>query len=341
MRILGIETSCDETAAAVVEDGRKILSNVVASSSELHSKTGGIIPENAARQQITTIIPVIENAITEASKSMHFDIKNKSIKNWVNKNIDAIAVTVGPGLIGSLLIGVETAKSLAWLWKKPIVPVTHTLAHLYANWLANSTTQLPKFPAIVLTASGGHTDLLLMNSHGNFKFLGGTRDDTAGEAFDKIARYLGLSYPGGPAIQKEAILGNPNAVKLPRPLINSNDFDLSFSGLKTAVIREKEKNPVKTEDLAAATQSAICHVLVAKTLKAIEMFNVKSLLIAGGLAANRKLRKLLLESSPIPIFIPPVNLCTDNGAFIASYAYFNFKPVQWEKIRASSNQTFN
>jgi N6-L-threonylcarbamoyladenine synthase len=335
MRVLGIETSCDETAAAVIEDGTKILSNVVASSSKMHSETGGIIPEKAARAQVGTIIPVIELAILDAAKSLGQSIHRRLINQWAKQNLDSIAVTAGPGLIGSLLVGVEASKSLSWVWKKPLVPVVHTLAHVYANWL--TSPQPPKLPAIVLTVSGGHSDLLVMRNHGNFEFLGGTRDDTAGEAFDKTARFLGLSYPGGPAIQKAASLGNPNTIKLPRPLINSGDFDLSFSGLKTAVIRAGEQKGVRNVDLAAATQSAICDVLVSKTLRAIRKFGVKSLLLAGGVAANHQLRDSLEKKSPVPMRTPPIALCTDNGAFIASYAFFNYQPMPWRKIKAESD----
>lgn len=324
MTILGIETSCDETAASVVEDGRKILSHVLATSAGMHAKTGGIIPEVAAREQVKAIIPVIEEALREGCR---WKVGSGS------PPIDAIAVTVGgPGLIGPLLVGVETAKTLAFVWGKSIVPVTHMLAHVYANWLGDNP--LPKFPAIVLTVSGGHSDLILMENHGKFRWLGGTRDDTSGEAFDKIARYLGLGFPGGPQIQKLASLGNPNKIPLPQPMIDSQNFDFSFSGLKTAVVRETQKAPANKADVAASFQKALCEVLVNKTVRAAREFKVKSILLAGGVAANEELRKLLKEKSPVDTFIPPVNLCTDNGAFIASYAYFNYKPYPWQKITA-------
>lgn len=311
MRILGIETSCDETAAAVVEDGTKILSNVVASSVELHQKTGGIIPEVAAREQVRCIIPVIEEAL--ASK------------------IDAIAVTIGPGLIGSLLVGVETAKTLAYVWKKPLVAVNHLQAHLYANWLEGKK---PQFPTIGLVVSGGHTDLVLIKDHGKLKWLGGTRDDAAGECFDKTARLLGLGYPGGPAIEKTAQKGNPQAFDLPRPMIKQKNFDFSFAGLKTAVLRvtKKQKTKIKKKDLAASIQQAIVDVLVKKTIQAAEKYEVKSVLLAGGVAANKKLReKMKLK---INLFAPPPKLCTDNATYIASYAYFNYQPISWQKIKA-------
>ena len=325
MRILGIETSCDETSAAVIENGTKILSNVVASSVELHKKTGGIIPEVAAREQLKCIIPVIE----------------ESMRN--NNDIDALAVTVGPGLIGSLLVGVETARTLAYVWKKPLVPVNHLRAHLYANWLDNK----PQFPAIGLVVSGGHTDLVLMKDHKNIKWLGGTRDDAAGECFDKTARLLGLPYPGGPAIAQLAKKGNPNAYPLPRPMLNQKNFDFSFSGLKTAAIN-LIKNPsdngqnkkINRANLATSIQAAIAEVLVLKTVRASEEYGVKSILLSGGVAANQELRKkmrleIVNRELKINLFIPPVKLCTDNAAMIASCASFNFRSVSWKKIKAN------
>lgn len=316
MKILGIETSCDETAAAVIQDGTKILSSVVASSADMHVKTGGIVPENAARQQVVSIIPVLKEVLEKHDKS----------------EIDAVAVSIGgPGLIGSLLVGVETAKTLSFIWKKPIVPVVHILAHLYANWLYSES--LPQFPAIVLTVAGGHTDLFLMRGHGDFKWLGGTRDDAAGEAFDKCARLLGLPYPGGPSIEKAAKHGDPSKIVLPKPLIGSDDYDFSFSGLKTAVLREVQKNKkINVEDMAASVEEAITQVLAKKTLDAAKKHQVKSILVAGGVAANSKLRQRLLENTNTPLFIPPINLCTDNGTYIASYAFFNYHPTHWSKI---------
>lgn len=295
MKILGIETSCDETAAAVVENGIKIISNVVASSQGIHAKYGGIIPEKAAREQVKTIIPVIKESLV--------------------CDIDAIAVTVGPGLIGSLLIGVETAKALAFAWNKPIVPINHLVGHIYANQI--------KFPAIVLIVSGGHTELVLMTDHGKFKWLGGTKDDAAGECFDKCARILNLGYPGGPAIEKNAIAGN---ITLPRPMINTKDFDFSFSGLKTAVANLKEPNK---NWVAYELQEAITDVLVKKTLMAAEKYKVKNILLAGGVAANKRLREKLPQA-----LCPPINLCTDNAVGIASAAFFNYKPVPWQEVDA-------
>lgn len=318
MKILGIETSCDETAAAIVEDGTKIISNIIASSQQIHAKYGGIIPENAAREQVKSIIPVIKEALVT--------------------NIDAIAVTIGPGLIGSLLVGTETAKTLALVWKKPIVPVNHLIGHIYANWLEPRTQNLepPSFPALVLIVSGGHTELVLMKGHSKFKLIGGTRDDAAGECFDKCARILNLGYPGGPAIEAAASQ-TPNSKfqipKLPRPMLDQKNYDFSFSGLKTAVANQLTNYPANF--LAYELQEAITDVLVKKTLRAAGEFKVKNILLAGGVAANSRLReKFQTPNSKFQIFCPPVNLCTDNAASIASAAYFNFHPVAWQAISA-------
>lgn len=332
MRILGIETSCDETAASVVEDGTRLLSNVLASSVSFHRETGGIIPEIAAREQVRAIIPVINEALGEAAKTTSTYSKNTPSWEWGKKYLDAVAVTVGgPGLIGSLLVGVEVAKTLSWVWNKPLIPSVHMLAHLYAVWL--SEPPYPHFPSIVLTVSGGHTDLLLMRGHGDFEFIGSTRDDTAGEAFDKIARYLGLSFPGGPAIEKIAQNVKSDTISLPRPLMTSGDFDFSFSGLKTAVLKVAKSSKSKAE-IASSFQKAVVDVLVHKTLLSAKKFKAKSIVLAGGVAANQALRKQLREMSKIPVFIPPINLCTDNGAFIASYAFFNFNSRPWNKVKA-------
>jgi N6-L-threonylcarbamoyladenine synthase len=381
MRILGIETSCDETAAAVVKDGTKILSNVVASSSEMHAKTGGIIPEQAARQQVRSIVPVISQAISEVltiKPPNHATIE--SMAKWLNgqmvKEIDAIAVTVGPGLIGSLLVGVETAKTLAHLWNKPIIPVNHLVAHIYANFIRENSKpktqnlKLPQFPALCLVVSGGHTDLVLMEDHPStgrsttrnkpsgsgskssgqaLRWLGGTRDDAAGEAFDKTARLLELPYPGGPAIAAEAAKFEAQNPKyelrmFPRPIIGEDNYDWSFSGLKTAVLRRvKEQEGGRVEEksniqrLAAEIQEAIVDVLVIKTLAAAKKYKPKTLLVAGGVAANMRLRekfKLAIGhlSFDIDFRVPPPKLCTDNAVYIATCGYFNYSPVPWQKI---------
>lgn len=303
MRILAIETSCDETAAAVVEDGVKILSNVVASSASMHEKYGGIVPEVAAREQLRCIIPTIKEA---------------------TKPYDAIAVTVGPGLIGSLLVGVETAKSMAMVTKKPLIPVNHVLAHMYANFVNNKKIM---FPTISLVVSGGHTELFLMKSPKDLKWLGGTLDDAAGEAFDKTARLLGYGSGGGVAIEQHA--KKSNVVPLPRPLLHDRTLNFSFSGLKTAVMREWKKNPINPEAFAYEVQEAITDVLVAKTRAAANMFQAKSILLSGGVAANKRLREKIPEA-----IAPPTNLCTDNAVYIASYAFFRGKPTKWQQITA-------
>ncbi len=382
MKILAIETSCDETAAAIVEDGTKIIANNISSSVNMHEKSGGIIPEIAAREQVKYIIPIINRTIksfdSSSNKNLLGSTWDKQFKNRLMQHVDVIAVTIGPGLIGSLLIGVETAKTIAYISKKPIIPVNHIFAHIYANWLTND--KLPQFPAIALVVSGGHTELFFMKDHNNLKWLGGTRDDAAGEAFDKTARLLGLGYPGGPAIAavaaefrvKKQTLGlnsegeklkTRNQIKLPRPMIREDNLDFSFSGLKTAVIREinrlkKTKQSAHNtfiapnvdglglsiiQQLAYEVQEAITDVLVDKTLKAAKKYQAKSILLGGGVAANKRLaEKMKLEIGKaqrapeleIDLFIPPPSLCTDNAAYIASYAYFHNKPVPWQEIQA-------
>ena len=249
MTILGIETSCDETSAALVENGTKLLSLVTATSQEMHQKYGGIIPDRAARAQLKSILPVIHESLQPLSSNLKPQNPTSSFQRLASK-VDALAVTVGPGLIGSLLIGVETAKSLALAWNKPLIPVNHLVGHIYANWLQTdqqpaTSHQQPDFPALVLIVSGGHTDLVLMKDHGKLELLGTTLDDAAGECFDKCGRLLGLPYPYGPYIEQEAskftVNGSQFTVKLPRPLINSKDFNFSFSGLKTAFLNEYNK----------------------------------------------------------------------------------------------------
>lgn len=332
MIILGIETSCDETAAAVIEGGKNgisILSNIVASSQDMHAKTGGIIPEQAARQQVLSIIPVIEQALKEAK---------------LDKNqLDAIAVTVGPGLIGSLLVGVETAKTLSLLWNKPLVPVNHLVGHLYANWLEKT----PEFPALGLVVSGGHTDLVLMKGHGNLEWIGGTRDDAAGEAFDKTARLLNLGYPGGPAISggAEKFLEKNSHRQLnlfPRPMLDDSSFDWSFSGLKTAVLREVQNKTLSEADknkYAAEIQEAIVDCLVTKSVRAIDRYKPKSFLLAGGVAANKRLREKFssefeTKKSMAAFHVAKPSYCTDNAAYIASCAFFNYLPKKWQEVTA-------
>ncbi len=309
MKVFGIETSCDETAAAVVEDGTKILSNRVSSQVEIHARYGGIVPEVASRQHILAIIPVIEQAMTEAGT------------NW--DDIDGIAVTAGPGLAGSLLIGVNTAKAISMSRNIPLTGVNHLEGHIYANWISQNDTP-PEFPLLALIVSGGHSDLVLMKAHGSYELIGRTRDDAAGEAFDKAARILGLGYPGGPAIQKAAESGTAS-LSLPRSWIKgTNDF--SFSGIKTALLRLEESNRIENvSDAAASFQEAIAEVLVTKTINAAEEYGVKQIILAGGVAANRSLRERLLKDSILPVLIPDISLCTDNAAMIAACGYFRFE----------------
>lgn len=335
MRILGLETSCDETAAAIIEGHDKkitLKSNILATSLALHAKTGGIIPEQAAREQIKCIMPVMQEALHLAHMSF--------------ADIDAIAVTYGPGLIGSLLVGVETAKTLSFVLNKPIIPVNHMMGHIYANWIEHPDIT---FPTLALVVSGGHTDLLLLEAHGTFTLLGGTRDDAAGEAFDKIGRLLGLTYPAGPMIEQLAKTGNPKRFRFPRPLIGSDDYEFSFSGLKTAVLREVQKTKQLDQqtiaDIARATQDAIIDVLIKKTLKAASNYNISSLVISGGVAANQTLRdtfeKTLHEKRPqINFFAPAKNLCTDNAAMIASAAFYAYQPIPWKEITADPELYF-
>jgi len=358
MIILGIESTCDETGATVVENGRKVLSNIVSSSVKLHNKYKGVVPEIAAREQVRVIIPVVNEALAKAFGSIR---SNNSYK--FGCHIDAIAVSYGPGLIGSLLVGVETAKTLALIWKKPLIPVNHLIGHVYANWLTVNSSQLteknrepltmnhePMFPAVALIVSGGHTDLLLMTDHMKFKWLGGTLDDAAGEAFDKVARILGLGYPGGPKVERIArqwTMDNGQwTIKLPRPMIDSNNFDFSFSGLKTAVanlVHSSQFTVHSREEIAYEFQKAIADVLVTKTINAAKRFNVREILLGGGVAANSVLRQQLTDHCRglnIPVKFPPVDLCIDNGAMIAAAAFFNRKIQSPQKLQADTSLYF-
>jgi len=332
MKILGIETSCDETAAAVVENGTKLLSNIVSSSLPLHSKTGGIIPEIAAREQNKAMIPVLE----------------ETLKTLDAKNVDAIAVTFGPGLIGSLLVGVETAKTLSFVWNKPLIPVNHLIGHIYASRLESPV--LPKFPLVALIVSGGHTELLHVQDHGKFEHLGGTRDDAAGEAFDKAARILGLGYPGGPLIEEKARNGNPKTYNLPRPMINTTDYDFSYSGLKTALLelvsrvnRDSANHKLRLAEIcnvSASFQEAVVDSLVSKTIRAAKNANVKTVVLGGGVAANTRLTEKLRASFSGNVYTPKPKFSVDNAAMIASAAFFNFRPVSWRKVFADASILF-
>lgn len=346
MIILGIETSCDETAASLLEikeqkgqPSFKILSKVVASQIPIHSKYGGIIPELAAREHIKKIIPVIKKSLALSPPK-----------------IDLIAVTTGPGLITSLLVGVESAKTLAYVWQKPLMPINHLQGHIAVNFINNQ----PQFPALGLIVSGGHTELMLVKKYNQYKKIGQTRDDAAGECFDKVAKLLGLGYPGGPIISKYAEKAEKikKEINLPQPMINSNDYDFSFSGLKTAVLYLVKKTPrLKRnekfiQNVCKETQQAIIDVLIKKTFKAAQEFNVKSIILGGGVIANKELRNQVLEKikklkTPIKLLIPPREFCPDNATMIATAAYCQYinltnKQIEslknnWRNIKANPN----
>jgi N6-L-threonylcarbamoyladenine synthase len=307
MKILGIETSCDETAAAVVEDGGLILSNQIASQVEIHARYGGIVPEVASRQHVLAVVPVIEQALAEAGAG------------W--GDLDGIAVTVGPGLAGSLLVGVNVAKAISLARSLPLTGVNHLEGHIYANWLNGGGVS---FPVVCLIVSGGHSDLVLMRGHGDYVVVGRTRDDAAGEAFDKAARILGLGYPGGPAIERAAGKG-VDCLRLPRAWLTGS-YDFSFSGVKTALLRLVQGAKVSSlADAAASFQAAVVEVLVAKTVAAAKEYRVGRVLLAGGVAANRRLRERLAQDSPVPVLAPETLLCTDNAAMIAAAGYYHFQ----------------
>lgn len=312
---LGIETSCDETAAAVIKEGREILSNVVLSQIDIHQKYGGVVPEIASRHHIEAIFPVIHEALAGAGVDL--------------AEIEVIAVTYGPGLVGSLLVGVAAAKSLAFATGKPLVGVNHIEGHIYANFLTGREIQPP---LVCLTVSGGHTNLLLIPRLGEYEILGRTRDDAAGEAFDKVARVLGLPYPGGPQIEKLARGGDPNAIEFPRGLLASEDYGFSFSGLKTAALNylneaKQKKQEVPLADFAASFQWAIIDVLTQKLMAAAESFGVRQVILSGGVAANGSFREHVAAQAAqrgMELLYPPVYLCTDNAAMIGSAGYFRY-----------------
>jgi len=316
-RILGIETSCDETAAAVVENGRAVLASSIASQIEVHARYGGVFPEVASRQHVLAIVPVVEEALARAHLSLH--------------EMDAIAVTCGPGLAGSLIVGVNAAKGMALGAGLPLVGVNHLEGHIYSAWVydaGGTPLPSPQFPLIILLASGGHTELDLMSAHLEYRRLGATLDDAAGEAFDKVARLLGLDYPGGPAIQKAAEEGDAQRFPLPRAWLEDT-WNFSFSGLKTAVLRivkeyQASGRPLPRADLAASFQAAVVEVLFTKTMEAARQFGAKELLVAGGVSANRALRQAFLGQEEFKVHIPPLSLCTDNAAMIAAAGYYRF-----------------
>ena len=332
MLILGIETSCDETAAAVVADGRRVLSNVVASQVELHARYGGIVPEVASRQHIVAMLPTLRRALREAQVGL--------------SELDGVAVTHGPGLAGSLLVGVNAAKGLAMAHGLPFIGINHLEGHVYAAWLEEGMDpeEEPGFPLMCLITSGGHTDLVLMEGHERFRLVGRTRDDAAGEAFDKAARVLGLGFPGGPAIQRKAEESRGLEESLPRPRVRDS-LDFSFSGLKTALLRRAQERGLyplpegespdagQVAEVAAAFQEAMVDSLVERTLEAADRHGVRGILLGGGVAANRLLRQEMEARSPVPVLTPRPSLCTDNGAMIAAAAYWKLRhgPVyQWD-----------
>lgn len=328
-RILGIETSCDETAAAVVENGQHIISSVVASQVELHAQYGGVFPEMASRAHIETIYQVVDSALSQAHVALEV--------------VDAIAVTRGPGLAGSLVVGMNMAKGLALGSGLPLLGINHLEAHLYSIWLVKDEPE-PSFPLLGLIVSGGHTELVLMHDHLTYKRLGGTLDDAAGEAFDKIARLLGLDYPGGPAIQLAAENGDPKSYKFPRAWLKDT-WNFSFSGLKTAVLREVREHQPELEagveaplpglpiaNLAAAFQEAVIDVLVGKTLAAAEAFEAHEILIAGGVSANEPLRQAFQERTQLTVRMPPLDLCTDNAAMVAAVGHQRFQAGQRDAL---------
>ena len=314
-RILGIETSCDETAAAVVVRAREVRSSVVASQIDQHARYGGVVPEIASRAHVETLTPVIAQALVESG--------------FADDEIDAVAATCGPGLVGSLLVGVSAAKALALVWDVPFVAVNHLEGHLYAAFLEEPDLDLP---LVVLLVSGGHTMLVHMEDHGRYRLLGSTIDDAAGEAFDKVARYLGLGYPGGPLIDKLATQGDPQAIAFPRGMIDRDDerrHDFSFSGLKTAVVNHVRKHPdVATADVAASFQEAVVDVLVTKARRAAQEVGAKGLCLGGGVAANSALRDRFAQACAedgIRAFVPSRAMCTDNAAMIAAAGWWRLQ----------------
>ena len=368
MNILAIETSCDETSAAIVRDGRQVLANVIASQIDIHQKYGGVVPEIASRQHILYIVPVLEETLAQAGLG------------W--DGIDAVAVTNGPGLAGALLVGVNVGKALAFARQKPLIGVNHLESHIYANWLIPSDTEPtaePQFPLVTLIVSGGHTEIVLVKGHGDYQLLGKTQDDAAGEAFDKIARVIGLGYPGGPKIEGAAVGGDPTRFGFARAWLKGT-YDFSFSGLKTAVLRKVEEyqppaakpvpfsgtiqtqptmqavaprpnrpdrphadGPLPIADLAASFQQAVIEVLVTKTVAAAQEYRAKHILIAGGVAANRALRAGLVEgarASGIEVTFPPPLFCTDNAAMVAAAAYYRLKSNQ-ETTKDSLNDNWS
>ncbi len=321
MLVLGIESSCDETAAAVVEDGRRVLSDIIASQVALHAQYGGVVPEVASRQHLLRIVPVLEQALLRAEVTLD--------------DLDAVAVTYGPGLIGSLMVGVNTAKAIAFGRRLPLIGVHHLEGHTYAAWLEYPDPgKDPGFPLVVLIASGAHTDLILMRDHGDYELLGRTRDDAAGEAFDKASRLLGLGFPGGPAIQRASDGVTPTE-RLPRAWLPGS-LDFSFSGLKTALLHRAQDLGIYptpeggadraiVADLAAAFQEAVADVIAEKAVEAVDRYGARGLVLGGGVSANALLRQECKHRSTVPVLIPAPKLCTDNGSMIAAAGYYRLR----------------
>ncbi len=313
--ILALESSCDETAASVNKNGLEVLSNVVSSQVDLHRKFGGVVPEIASRKHLELLLPVIDEALLKAGIEF--------------KDLDAAAATYGPGLVGGLLVGLTAAKTISLMLNIPLIGVNHIAGHIYSNFIANPDIEKP---LICLTISGGHTDLLYFEDLKGYNILGRTRDDAAGEAFDKIARFMGLGYPGGPAIEKAAQKGSPEAVDFPRAAMGDQSYDFSFSGLKTAVMnyinnQEQRGEEINKADLAASFQEAVVDSLAAQLLKAVKEYDVKSVVLSGGVAANSRLREVVskkLNNLGLDLYYPPLNLCTDNAAMIGAVAYYQY-----------------
>jgi N6-L-threonylcarbamoyladenine synthase len=316
-RILAIETSCDETACAVLDNGRELIASTVASQMDVHARYGGVFPEVASRQHVLSIIPVVEQTLARSSLT------------W--KDIDAVAVTRGPGLAGSLVVGMNMAKGIALGTGLPLIGVNHLEGHIYSSWIYNAgetASPEPEFPLVALLVSGGHTELDLMTDHLTYQRLGATLDDAAGEAFDKVARLLELSYPGGPSVQRAAEQGDPTRFNFPRARLE-REYDFSFSGLKTAVLYEvndlkKRGQTLPVEDLAASFQAAVVDVLFRKTIQAARDHQAKEILVAGGVSANRALREAFQSQAEFKVHIPAFSLCTDNAAMIAAAGYYRY-----------------
>lgn len=315
MKILAIESSCDDCGVAIVENGKRVLVNLVASQEKIHAHYGGVVPEVASREHLRTVYSLVEKALHQCKLTPG--------------DINAVAVTAGPGLLGSLLVGVNAAKSLAWLWGKPLIEVNHLAGHIYAGWLMDVEI---KFPVVALVASGGHTEIVLMKKHGDYIYLGGTVDDAVGEAFDKVARHLKLGYPGGPAVSKRAVAFRGEGVRLPRPMINEDNFDFSFSGLKTAVIRAVGSRGA----VAKGFEIAAVEVVVEKLMRAAREHKAATVIVGGGVVANRRLREELLAAvgPGMQIVIPAREFCTDNAAMIGAAAYWGNNRKGGDPLRA-------